>query len=40
MGRKNKRRKQKPPLLPWNREPELNHGRGTVPHRSRTTIPY
>lgn len=35
MGRKNKRRKQKPPLLPWNREPELNHGRGTVPHRSR-----
>lgn len=35
MGRKNKRRKQKPPLLPWNRESELNHGRGTVPHRSR-----
>lgn len=35
MGRKNKRRKQKPPLLPWNREPELNHGRGIAPHRSR-----
>lgn len=35
MGRKNKRRKQKPPLLPWNREPELNHGGGIAPHRSR-----
>lgn len=35
MGRKNKRRKQKPPLLPWNREPKLNHGRGIAPHRSR-----
>ena len=35
MGRKNKRRKQKPPLPTWTREPELKHKKGIAPHRSR-----
>ncbi len=34
MGRKNRRRRRKPPLIPWSREPELNPGT-LVPHRSR-----
>lgn len=34
MGRKNRRRRRKPPLMPWSQEPELNHGT-LVPHRSR-----